>query len=97
MKSFATKMVRMGWEREEALPEIASIDRCSIDESGRRYDVASRISKARRASGIARGVVAEQARKDAVESRNGQGWMFNLALAERYKTYKKVFWTEYLK
>lgn len=40
-KTFARKIISMmGYSREDAIVEIASIDKCSVTEAGRRYDLA---------------------------------------------------------
>jgi hypothetical protein len=40
-KTFARKIISMmGYSRDEAIIEIVSIDKCSAEEAGRRYDLA---------------------------------------------------------
>ena len=53
-KTFARKIIAMmGYDRDQAITEIVSIDRCSADEAGRRYDLALK-QKIRRSAGQAK-------------------------------------------
>ena len=81
MATFATKMVAMGWERDEAIIEIADIDRVSKEEAGRRYDTAVKISGHKRKAGFKRGILAEQAKIDAGKN------FFNKEFGKKYKSY----------
>ncbi len=90
-KSFASKMVKMGWERAEAIPEIADIDGVDLVEAGRRYDLAFAASKRAQNAAFKRSVLIEAAKEHAKKG------VINEALSEKYTTYRKAFFKEYNK
>jgi hypothetical protein len=81
-------MVRMGWDREEAIPEIADIDGVDREEAGRRYDEAVRRSQRAKNAAIMRSVLISTAKEHA---RKGT---INGKMADEYTTYRKAFFKE---
>jgi inorganic pyrophosphatase/exopolyphosphatase len=81
-------MVRMGWDRAEAIPEIADIDGVDREEAGRRYDEAVRRSQRAKNAAIMRSVLISTAKEHA---RKGT---INNRMADEYKTYRKAFFKE---
>ena len=87
-KSFASKMVKMGWDRAEAIPEIVDIDGVDREEAGRRYDEAVNRSQRAKSAACMRSVLIETAKEHA---RKGT---ITGKLADEYVTYRKAFFKE---
>ena len=97
MKTLATEQIKLnGWSRSEALIEIADVDKCSIREAEIRLEKAEKAKTARFIAARMRVWVRKQATEDARNTIKCNNLCFySETLAEKYKTYKKVFWKIY--